>query len=115
MQGVPVPGLLVFTVTDRPRHVGADRALATLLAAFTFAPVVHRQLRGEVVTFHAEIPDLQLDRAPAAVAALAALDDVESIALVPLPGRDEAPAEQPTHDEPATVAPGDGEAVGCQP
>ena len=103
MQGVPVPGLLVFTVADRPGTSAPTGPWRRCWRAFTFAPVVHRQLRGEVVTFHAEIPDVQLDRAPAAVAALAALDDVESIALVTLPGRDEAPAAQPTHDEPATV------------
>ena len=70
-EGVRVPVLLVFTVTDRPRHVGADRAMTALLGAFSFAPVVYRQPRELVVTFHAEIPDVQLEQLPAAVAALA--------------------------------------------
>ena len=102
-----MPKLLVFTVDDRPRHVGADRAMTTLLGAFTFAPVVYRQSRGPVVTFHAEIPDVQLEQLPAAVDALRALTDVESIAVVTLPEDDEAAAEPATHDE-AEPAGGDG-------
>jgi hypothetical protein len=90
--GVLVPELLVFTVDSGPRHVDADRAMAALLGAFAFAPVVYRQSRGRVLTFHAEIPDLQLGHVPAAVAALSALDEVENVALVPLPGPAGGPA-----------------------
>ena len=51
-----MPALLVFTVTDQPRHVGADRAMAALLGAFAFATVVFRHARGPVVTFYAGGP-----------------------------------------------------------
>ncbi len=87
-----MPELLVFTVDSGPRHVDADRAMAALLGAFAFAPVVYRQARGRVLTFHAEIPDVQLGQLPAAVAALSAVDEVENVALVPLP----RPAGPPT-------------------
>ena len=107
-----MPKLLVFTVDDRPRHVGADRAMTALLGAFTFAPVVYRQSRGPVVTFHAEIPDVQLERLPAAVDALRALTEVESIAVVTLPESDEAPAEPADHAEPAG---GDGRSLRRHP
>jgi hypothetical protein len=104
---VLVPKLLVFTVDDRPRHVGADRAMTTLLGAFTFAPVVYRQSRGPVVTFHAEIPDVQLERLPTAVEALRALDDVTSIAVVSIPPDEVAPAPP----APVELAGGDGGSV----
>lgn len=111
--GVLVPKLLVLTVDDRPRHVAADRAMAALLGAFTFAPVVYRETRGRVVTFHAEIPDVQLADLPAAVAALQALAEVEHIAVVPVPDGDRAPA--PTDPEGAAeLAFGDGGSAGSQ-
>ena len=109
-----MPKLLVFTVDDRPRHVAADRAMAALLGAFSFAPVVHREARGKVVTFHAEIPDVQLERLPAAVDALRALAEVESIALAPLPDREQAPT-RPAHEGVEELACGDGGSVGSQP
>jgi hypothetical protein len=110
---VRVPVLLVFTVTDRPRHVGADRAMTALLGAFSFAPVVYRQPREQVVTFHAEIPDVQLDQLPAAVAALCALDDVASVAVVTLTGTERTASGPATH-EGAELPGGDGESVGRQ-
>lgn len=73
-----------------------------------------RESRGRVVTFHTEIPDLQLEHLPTAVEALRALDGVESIAVVPLPGRDEEPAASAEEHE-AEVTCGDGESVGHQP
>ena len=100
-----MPKLLVFTVEDVPRHAGPDRAVAALLGAFAFAPVVYREQRGGVVTFHAEIPEVQLEQLPAAVDALCALADVESVAVVTLGARDEAPPGATTGD--AT------EAAGC--
>lgn len=87
-----MPELLVFTVDSGPRHVAADRAMAALLGAFSFAPVVYRQARGRVFTFHAEIPDVQVEHLPAAVAALSAVDEVESVALVPLHRPADAPS-----------------------
>jgi hypothetical protein len=112
--GVLVPKLLVFTVNDHPRHVGADRAMAALWAAFTFAPVVHRESRGHVVTFSARIPDVQLEHLPAAVESLRAVDEVQHVALVPLPGTDESPAVLPERGT-AAAASGDGDPVGRQP
>jgi hypothetical protein len=106
--------LLVFTVDDRPRHVGADRAMAALSAAFTFVPVVQRESRGHVVTFSAPIPDVQLGHLPAAVEALRCLDEVQHVAVVPLPGADGPPAVPPERGA-AAVARGDGESVGRQP
>jgi hypothetical protein len=96
---VLVPKLLVFTVDDRPRHVGADAAMTALLGAFTFAPVVYRQSRGPVVTFHAEIPDVQVELLPAAVEALRALTEVESIAVVTLPPDDGVRTPPPAQSE----------------
>jgi hypothetical protein len=104
MQGEPVQGLLVLTVVDRPRHVGADHAVATLLGAFSFAPVLHRQPHGDIVVLWADIPEVQLADLPAAVEALCALDEVRSVAVVqPPPAPDRA------------AAPDNGEAVGHQP
>jgi hypothetical protein len=104
MQGEPVQGLLVLTVADRPRHVGADHAVATLLDAFSFAPVLHRQPLGDVVVLWADIPEPQLPDLPAAVEAVSALPEVRSVAVVP-----PAPAED------RAVTSDDGEAVGHQP
>jgi hypothetical protein len=104
MQGDPVKGLLVLTVTDRPRHVGADHAVATLLGAFSFAPVLHRQPHGGVVVLWCDVPEPQLGDLPAAVEALCALDEVRSVAVVQPPPHDDCPA---AHDS--------SEAVGHQP
>ena len=56
---------------------------------------------------------MQVEQLPAAVAALGALDDVESVAVVTLTEPERTASDPPTH-EGAKLAGGDGESVGHQ-